>query len=81
MARVTDEEASSVGMADGQVLVSLPMVLVRGDVPLNVLDLHSAVHRARRSLPISLSPVIWRDAEAVSPGLQSQRAHSFSFSM
>lgn len=39
---MTDEEASSVGMADGQVLVSLPMVLVQGDVPLNVLDLHSS---------------------------------------
>lgn len=38
MARVP--HASSLGMADGQVLASLPVSLVQ-DVPLNVLDLHS----------------------------------------
>lgn len=42
MARVTHEEASSLGMSNGQVLVSLPVVLVQGDVLLNVLDLHSS---------------------------------------
>lgn len=41
MARVPHEEASSLGMADGQALASLPVSLVQGDVPLNVLDLHS----------------------------------------
>lgn len=75
VAQVPDQRAPSLGTADGQVLAALATVCVRGDVPLNILDLHGSAQGV--SWPVGLLPslvtsVVWRDTGATSPGHSSQ---------
>lgn len=79
VAQGADEQAPSLGTADGQVLAALATVCVC-DVPLNILDPHGSAQGM--SWPVGLFPslvtsVVWRDTGATSPGHLSQHCSQF----
>lgn len=75
VAQVAEQQASSLDMADGQMLATTHgMCACRCAIERFGPSRQCTGHvEARGSLPITLSPVVWRDAESMSPGLLSQQ--------